>query len=151
MEYIAYLHKDRGSDYGVMFPDFPGCITAGSTLEEARRMAVEALALHIAGMVEDGDTVPSPRTLDDLADDPDMAGAVAVLIAAETSDPTIRFNITARESQLAAIDRVAKASGMNRSAYLVFAALRGPYMRPVDEQEDGPVARIVERKRTVRK
>jgi hypothetical protein len=28
MEYIAYLHKDKNSDYGVSFPDFPGCITA---------------------------------------------------------------------------------------------------------------------------
>ena len=26
MEYIAYLHKDRDSDYGVSSPDFPGCI-----------------------------------------------------------------------------------------------------------------------------
>ncbi len=52
MEYIAYLHKDERSDYGVSFPDFPGCITAGSTLEEARKMAADALALHIAGMIE---------------------------------------------------------------------------------------------------
>ncbi len=37
MEYIAYLHKDRHSDYGVSFPDFPGCITAGKTLDEASR------------------------------------------------------------------------------------------------------------------
>lgn len=151
MEYIAYLDKDKDSDYGVSFPDLPGCITVGSTLEEARRYAVDALATAIAGMVEDGDPVPAPSSLDDLADDPDMAGAVAVMIAAETPDPTVRFNITARESQLAAIDRVAKASGMNRSAYLVFAALRGPYTGLVDEQEDSPVARIMERKRTVRK
>jgi predicted RNase H-like HicB family nuclease len=32
MDYIAYLHKDRDSDFGVSFPDFPGCITAGKTL-----------------------------------------------------------------------------------------------------------------------
>ena len=35
MEYVAYLHKDRDSDFGVSFPDFPGCVTAGRTLEEA--------------------------------------------------------------------------------------------------------------------
>jgi hypothetical protein len=33
-EYVSYLHKDRGSDYGVSLPDFPGCITAGKTLDE---------------------------------------------------------------------------------------------------------------------
>ncbi len=64
MEYIAYLHKDKGTDYGVSFPDFPGCITAGHTLEEARRMAAEALAVHIQGMVEDGMEVPEPSRLD---------------------------------------------------------------------------------------
>jgi predicted RNase H-like HicB family nuclease len=36
LEYIAYLHKDKNSDFGVSFPDFSGCITAGSSLEEAR-------------------------------------------------------------------------------------------------------------------
>ncbi len=25
MNYIALIHKDRKSDYGVSFPDFPGC------------------------------------------------------------------------------------------------------------------------------
>ena len=29
MDYIAYLHKEKASDFGVSFPDFPGCITAG--------------------------------------------------------------------------------------------------------------------------
>jgi predicted RNase H-like HicB family nuclease len=45
--YIALLRKDEDSDFGVDFPEFPGCITAGKTLEEARRRASEALKLHI--------------------------------------------------------------------------------------------------------
>ena len=81
MEYIAYLHKDGKSDYGVSFPDFPGVVTAGKTLEEARRLAAEALALHIQGMVEDGETIPEPSSLDKLARDPAMKGAVAFLQA----------------------------------------------------------------------
>ncbi|MBI1789994.1 MAG: type II toxin-antitoxin system HicB family antitoxin, partial [Acidobacteria bacterium] len=76
MEYIAYLHKDRKSDFGVSFPDFPGCVTAGKTLDEARRMAVEALRLHIGGMMEDGEAIPEASTLDALANDPAMKGAV---------------------------------------------------------------------------
>jgi predicted RNase H-like HicB family nuclease len=70
MNYIAYLHKERDSDFGVSFPDFPGCVTAGRTLEEARRMAAEALALHIEGMMEDGEVVPEPSNLDALENDP---------------------------------------------------------------------------------
>ncbi len=53
-KYIAILCKDADSDFGVEFPDFPGCVTAGSTLDEAGRFAEEALRLHVEGMVEDG-------------------------------------------------------------------------------------------------
>jgi predicted RNase H-like HicB family nuclease len=124
MEYIAYLHKEVKSDYGVSFPDFPGCVTAGSTLEEARRMAAEALAFHVAGMKDDGETVPEPSTLDALRNDPAMRGAVAFLVDVLEPEKTVRFNITARESQLAEIDSRARAAKLSRSAYIVHSALK---------------------------
>jgi predicted RNase H-like HicB family nuclease len=125
MDYIGYLHKDRNSDFGVSFPDFPGCITAGRTLEEAHRMAAEALALHIAGMVEDGDTVPEPSTLDALAEDPAMQNAVAFLVHVEPkAERTVRINITARAKQVELIDQLASQAGMTRSAYMVQSALQ---------------------------
>jgi predicted RNase H-like HicB family nuclease len=123
MEYIAYLHKDKNSDYGVSFPDFPGCITAGSTLEEARRMAAEALSFHIAGMRKDGDRLPESSTLDELRSDPAMKGAVAFLVEAAKPEKTVRFNITARESQLSEIDNRARAAKLTRSAYMVDRSL----------------------------
>src|SRR5579875_857521 len=119
MDYIAYLHKDRNSDHGVSFPDFPGCITAAKTLEQARQRASEALALHIRGMLEDGEPLPHPSSLDDLAGDPAMKQAVAFLVAVEEPEKTVRINITARESQLAEIDRRAKKARLTRSAYMV--------------------------------
>ena len=123
MEYIAYLHKDRGSDYGVSFPDFPGCITAGKTLEEASRLAPEALALHIQGMIEDGETLPEPSKVDDIAKDAARHGAIAFMVRVDAPDLTVRVNITARESQIERIDRLAEAAGLTRSAYMVRAAL----------------------------
>jgi predicted RNase H-like HicB family nuclease len=123
VEYIAYLHKDGKSDYGVSFPDFPGAVTAGRTLEEARRLAAELLALHLKGMAEDGEEIPEPSTLDDLAHDPDMKGAVAFLVAATLPDAVVRVNITARESQLEKIDALADAAGLTRSAYMVQSAV----------------------------
>ncbi len=124
MEYIAYLHKDKNSDFGVSFPDFPGCVTAGRTLEEARRLAAEALSLHIAGMLEDGEVLPEASTLDELAGDPAMKGAVAFLVSAESPERTVRVNITARESQIEAIDRLARERGLTRSAYMVQSSVR---------------------------
>ncbi len=118
MEYIAYLHKDKKSDFGVSFPDFPGCITAGKTLEEARSMAGEALLLHIRGMLEDGEAVPEPSTIDDIAKDTALKNAVAFLVNANI-EKTVRINITARESQLKRIDQLARRAGISRSAYMV--------------------------------
>jgi predicted RNase H-like HicB family nuclease len=124
MEYIAYLHKNKKSDYGVSFPDFPGCITAGSTLEEARARSAEALAFHVAGMREDGEPIPKPSTLDDLRNDPAMKGAVAFLTEVREPEKTVRINITARQSQIAEIDRLARAKGLTRSSYIVQSALQ---------------------------
>ena len=124
MEHIAYLHKDLDSDFGVSFLDFPGCDTAGKTLEEAHRMAAEALALHIEGMLRDGQEIPEPSSLDALADDPSMQGAVAFMVSVEPGpEKTVRINITARESQLVAIERLAGKAGLTRSAYMVQSSL----------------------------
>jgi predicted RNase H-like HicB family nuclease len=65
-EYVALLSKDLDSDYGVDFPDFPGCVTAGASPEEARELALEALCLHIEGMIQDGEHIPSPSSIDEL-------------------------------------------------------------------------------------
>jgi len=124
MEYISYLHKDKNSDFGVSFPDFPGCITAGSSLEEARARAAQALAFHVTGMREDGEVIPKPSTLDDLRTDPAMKGAVAFLTELREPEKTIRINITARQSQIAEIDRRARAKGLTRSSYIVQSALQ---------------------------
>jgi predicted RNase H-like HicB family nuclease len=136
MEFIAYLHKEKGSDYGVSFPDFPGCITAGSSLDEARRMAVEALSLHISGLKEDGQDIPEPSTLDMLRSDPAMKGAVAFLVEVREPEKTVRFNVTARESQLAEIDQRARQAKLTRSAYVVRSALDGKFeARPMSRRK----------------
>ena len=92
MEYVAYLHKEKKSDYGVSFPDFPGCTTAGKTLEEARRNAAEVLALHIESMLEDGEDIPDASSLDNLSRDPALKDAVAFLVDINVSDKVERFN-----------------------------------------------------------
>ena len=80
--YIALIHKDRDSDYGVSFPDLPGCVTAGATLEEARALVSEALALHLEGMAEDGEAIPEPSTIDALMAERENKDAVAFLVDA---------------------------------------------------------------------
>ena len=71
--YIALVHKDEGTSYGVSFPDVPGCISAGDTLEEAAENAAEALGGHFAAMKADGETIPAPRDFEELKRDPEFA------------------------------------------------------------------------------
>jgi len=122
--YIGLIHKDPDSDYGVSFPDLPGCITAGSTHDGARDMASEALALHLKGLVEDGEAVPEPSTLEDIMSDPENREGVAVLIAAPTAPAvkTVRINITMPSDVLDEIDHYAEREGFTRSGFLAQAA-----------------------------
>jgi predicted RNase H-like HicB family nuclease len=122
--YIAIVHKDSKSEFGVSFPDFPGCITAGKNIDEAKDMAQEALTLHIHGMIEDGDRLPTPSKLEEIMADPDFADAAAYLVVdiPDTKPRTVRVNITIPEMTLKQIDAAAKKRGMSRSSFLVHAA-----------------------------
>ena len=117
--YIALLRKDPDSDFGVDFPDFQGCITAASTIDEAFTLAHEALAFHIAGMIEDGEAIPEPSSLDGIMADPENAGAVPFLVNVPIGRSRVmRVNITLPEELVQEIDRVSK----NRSRFLAEAA-----------------------------
>jgi predicted RNase H-like HicB family nuclease len=118
--YIAYIRKDDDSDYGVEFPDFPGCVTAGRTVEEAHAMALEALAAYVEVLNEHGRPVPKPSTLDDLKNDKHRKDAVVSFIELdETLFRPERVNVMIPKGLLARIDAV---SGGNRSRFLVEAA-----------------------------
>lgn len=117
--YIGIIHKDENTDYGVCFPDFPGCITAGSTMEELVAMAKEALEFHMQGMVEDGERLPQPMSLKqakahEFAEDADAF----VVIEAQPPSKPVRVNVMLDSAVLAQISRVSK----NRSEFLNEAA-----------------------------
>jgi len=122
--YIAIVHKETKSDFGVSFPDFPGCITAGKNIDEAKDMAQEALTLHIQGMLEDGEQLPAPSRLEDIMSDPDYANTIAYLVVSvpDARPRTVRVNVTVPEMTLKQIDAAAKKRGMSRSSFLVHAA-----------------------------
>jgi len=71
--YVALVHKDAGTSYGVSFPDVPGCVSAGDTMEEALANAAEALAGHLALMRADGDALPQARGLGAIRADRSLA------------------------------------------------------------------------------
>ena len=61
-EYVfpAVIEKcDEG--YNVTFPNLPGCVASGRTINEAVSEAREGLALHIWGFEQDNEQVPQPN------------------------------------------------------------------------------------------
>ncbi len=117
--YIALIRKEPDSDYGVDFPDFPGCVTAGRCLDEVRSMAVEALALQVEGTMEDRRPIPEPSGLDGVMSDPADRDAVAFLIEmAVRPARAMRINVVLPADVVEAIDRTTR----NRSRFLADAA-----------------------------
>jgi predicted RNase H-like HicB family nuclease len=72
--YVAII-EDAGPDHaiGVWFPDLPGCTSAGDDIDEALRNAPQALELYAESLEDDGRTLPRPRTLTELKNDPEIA------------------------------------------------------------------------------
>ena len=57
--YTIILHPEpEAGGYSVTVPALPGCLTQGETIEECIERAKEAIALHIEGMLADGEPIP---------------------------------------------------------------------------------------------
>jgi predicted RNase H-like HicB family nuclease len=120
--YIALFEYEEGKKgFGVVFPDLPGCISAGDSFEDAFRMAHEALSLYADGE----DDLPEPRTLEEIkARWEDWAeweknyqffvGEVALY---PLKPQVKKFNISMDERLVNRIDRISK----NRSAFIAQA------------------------------
>ena len=122
MDYIALIYKEKDSDYGVSFPDFPDCITAGSTIDEAKDMAKEALQGHIECMLAIGEVIPAPTELHFIMKEREHKDAIVFLVQAETPrDKYVRVNITMPEGLLKEATEYASANGQSRSAFIVKA------------------------------
>lgn len=69
--YFAVFEPNGNGGYGVYFPDLLGCITVGKNIEEAKRMAEEALGLHLWGLENDNEDIPKATTppFDDVEND----------------------------------------------------------------------------------
>ena len=120
--YLALVHKEPGSAYGLTFPDLPGCFAAADAEGDILRAGVEALELWF----EDAEPV-TPRGPEAVAVEvaEDLAQG-AFLIAVPLVQPSSRqkrVNISLDAGTLGAIDSAAEVLGLTRSGFLTMAAL----------------------------
>lgn len=124
MKYPVVLHKDKDSDYGVTFPDLPGCFSAGSSIEEALAMAQEAAECHIEGLLIDSEPVPIATSIEKHKNNSNYKNGLWALIEIDLTKLSLkskRINITLPERLLTAVDHFAKRHGETRSGLLAQA------------------------------
>jgi predicted RNase H-like HicB family nuclease/uncharacterized protein (DUF1778 family) len=122
---VALVHGRPGA-YGISFPDFPGCIAGGETIDEVLRRGRDALDFHVESMMEVGEALPKIRDVTEIKADPeyveDFADALVGVVDAEVPAKAVRVNISIDERLLDRIDRAAEASGETRSGFIAAAA-----------------------------
>ena len=68
LKYPFTLEKDEDGSYFIQFPDLPGCMTCGDTIEKAIEMGTDARKCWIESALQDGDFIPEPKTAEDYPD-----------------------------------------------------------------------------------
>lgn len=114
------------NDYGVTVPDLPGCFSAGETIDEALTEVVEAIELHLEGMLIDGDTLPPPSSIEHHQRNPEFANGIWALVSIDLSKiagKSRRVNVTIPERLLSLMDKYAAKKGDTRSGLIAQATM----------------------------
>ncbi|WP_370677797.1 type II toxin-antitoxin system HicB family antitoxin [Pleomorphomonas sp. PLEO] len=124
---VALIREEQNSSFGVSFPDFPGCSSAATNLNDAIARAAVALAAHVKSMGEHNQALPALRTIDDIRRTLEIHEAIIAAVPVDLPGKSIAVQISINEHLLAALDQAARASGVTRSekiAEAIRASLR---------------------------
>lgn len=121
----ALIHKDEASSFGISFPDVPGCISAGDSLEECLAAGEQALNFHLEGLAEANHPIPNPSHLPAVSaaahrDDDDGTLFAVQMVPAFLPGKAVRVTLTMPEHLLARID--AASGSYERSGWIAEAA-----------------------------
>jgi len=61
-EYLVIFEQANDGGWGAYAPDLPGLGVVGDSREDAEQLIREGIAIHIAGLREDGLPIPEPTT-----------------------------------------------------------------------------------------
>jgi predicted RNase H-like HicB family nuclease len=67
MHYTVIIENGEIS-WGAYVPDLPGCIAAGESREEVFELFREAIEFHVEGLIESGERVPEPRSVNEVVE-----------------------------------------------------------------------------------
>lgn len=119
--YPALIDGKEG-DWGINFPDLPGTVAMGKTIEEALANAEEVLRDTALAAEEDGETMPAPFSapFEFLPEQKELVKIPLINVARKA----VRANMMINPDVLALIDTEAKRRGMTRTSYVEWASKR---------------------------
>ena len=127
MRYTVLVDGKAGA-YGVVFPDLPGCVAMGKTIDLALTRAAESLRDWVDLTERSGGRVPAPRSIEALRRDAEVASALAdgaslasVPLVRETGRP-VKANLSIDSGVLEAIDAAAERHKLTRSGMVELMA-----------------------------
>ncbi|MCL2391597.1 MAG: type II toxin-antitoxin system HicB family antitoxin [Oscillospiraceae bacterium] len=62
------MERDDDESFLICYPDLPGCMSCGQTIEEAIQMGEDARKCWIDSALQDGDYIPEPKMIEDYPD-----------------------------------------------------------------------------------
>lgn len=121
VRYPALIDGEKGA-YGVSFPDLPGIVAMGDTIDDALLNAEEALRDYVIETESDGDLIVQPSDLEQVSPEPGQALTTVPLI--RQSGRSVRIHMAIDEGVAVFIDSEADRRGMTRTAYVEWMARR---------------------------
>ena len=119
--YPAWIDGKQGA-YGVSFPDLPGIVAMGTTVDETLLHAEEALRDYVIETERDGEPITPPTSIEEI-ETPHGYTLVCVPLI-RLSGRSVRANLTLDEGVAAFIDGEARRRKMTRTAYIEWMARR---------------------------
>ena len=121
IRYPALIDGEKGA-YGVSFPDIPGVVAMGVTMDEALLNAEEALRDYVIETEKTGDKPVSPSLIEEI-ETPAGSALVSVPLI-RLSGRSVRANLTLDEEVVAYIDGEARRRGMTRTKFVEWMTRR---------------------------
>ncbi|MDR1828110.1 MAG: type II toxin-antitoxin system HicB family antitoxin [Methylobacteriaceae bacterium] len=120
---VDYDEKNR--IYGIRFPDMPGTVSVGKSLDELYENAQEALRMMADAEAQFGRDVPVPSSINSVRDVMESTDMCVMPVPLYRTDRRpVKISVSLEAADLMVIDSGAKAFGLTRSAFLVEAARR---------------------------
>ena len=120
LRYPALIDGESGA-YGVTFPDLPGIVAMGASMDEAMINAEEALRDYALEAERDDAIVP-PSAIESVK--PPSGSALVAIPLIRLSGRRVRANLTLDEGVAEFINSEARRRRMTRTAYVEWMARR---------------------------